>query len=217
MKFRIKQIIAFVLVLVMFSQPTGVSAAEIFHFKGRSADAIFSSTDPSGCIVTDVFLLITDHLSPPPPGSETDSAGIYLGIFQYNRCTATQLLAASTIAPLSKTDYQIAGNLNSATLQTTVSMFDTVSSTSFDVTVDLTWTGTSERIHQNTHFNDNFEGCHYLLRSNNTYRLAEAVGTVSDGLTNFTSEPSLEGHIGSTMLGSISTGCERLWLERPQG
>jgi hypothetical protein len=204
----IKLLVVLGLMSAMFNRPTDVSAADIFHFKGRSVDAVFSSIDPSGCITTDVHVLATDHLSPPPPGSETDSAGIILGIFQYNRCTTTQLLAASTIASLSKTDYQIAGNLNSAILQTMVSVFDEVSGTSFDVSVDLTWMGTGERIHQNTHFNDNFEGCHYLLRSNSTYRLAEAAGTISNGITNFTSEPSIEGHIGSTMLGSVSTGCD---------
>jgi hypothetical protein len=206
MKSRINLLAAFALALAMFSQPTAVSAADISHFRGRGVDANFSSIDPSGCISTGVNLFAGDLLSDTPPGQA--SPGMIIGIFQYDRCTNTQLLAASTITPLSKTDLKIAGNLDSATLHATVSVFDEVSATFFDVTVDLTWTGTSSVDHQNTHFNYGFEDCHFLLRSNSAFRFAEASGTVTDGTTNFTPEPSVEGHIASTNLGSVSQGCE---------
>ena len=206
MKSILNLLTVFALVLVMFSRPTGVSATDISHFRGRSVDANFFSTDSSGCISTGVNLFAGDLVSDTPPNQA--SPRIVIVISQYDRCTNTQLLAASTNAPLSKKDLQIAGTLNSATLQTTVSVFDEVSNTSFNVTVDLTWTGTSSVEHQTTHFNDRFEDCHFVIRSNSAFRFAEASGTVTDGTENFTPEPSIEGHIGSTNLGSVSHGCE---------
>jgi hypothetical protein len=206
MKPIIKLLAAFALVLTAFSQPTGASAADVVHFRGRGVDAVFSSTDSSGCISTDVNMFAGDLLSDTSPGQA--SPGIIMVIFQYDQCTNTQLLAASTNAPLSKTDLKITGNLNASTLHATVSVFDEVSGTSFDVTVDLTWTGTSSVYRQNFHSNSRLGDCHSVLRSNGAFRFAEASGTVTDGTTNFTPEPSVEGHIASTNLGSVSHGCD---------
>lgn len=206
MKSIIKLLVAFALVLTAFSQPTDASAADVVHFKGRGVDAVFSSNDSSGCISTYVSMFAGNLLSDTLQGK--DSLGIVIVISQYDRCTYTQLLAASTIAPLSKTDLKIAGNLNSATLHATVSVFDEVSATSFDVTVDLTWTGTSSMQRENFHYNYRFGDCHSVHRSIGAFRFAETSGTVTDGTTNFTPEPSVEGHIASTNLGSVSHGCD---------
>lgn len=206
MKWIINLVTALIVTLATFSQPTDVTAAEVSHFTGRSVDANFSSTDPSGCISTSVQLFAGDLLSNTPPGQA--SPGIIIGIFQYDRCTFTQLLTASTIASLSRKDLRIAGNLNSATLDTTLSVFDEVSGTFVDVTVDLTWMGTSPVNRENNHFNYRFEDCLTVLHSNTAFRYAEASGTVTVGTTNFTPEPSIEGHIGKTTLGSVRQGCE---------
>ena len=206
MKLIIYLLATFVVMLTMFGQPTGVAAAEVSHFTGRSVDANFSSIDPSGCISTSVNLFAGDLLSDTPPGQA--SPGIVVGIFQYDRCTNAQLLEASTIAPLSTTDFQIAGNLDSATLHTTLSVFDEVSGTFVDVTVNLTWMGTSSVNRQNDHFNYRFEDCLSVLHTNSAFRYAEVSGTVTVGATNFTPEPSIEGHIARTTLGSVRQGCE---------
>jgi len=206
MKLIINLLATFVVMLAMFSQPTGVAAAEVSHFTGRSVDANFSSIDPSGCISTSVNLFAGDLLSDTPPGQA--SPGIIVGIFQYDRCTNAQLLEASTIASLSTTDFQIAGNLDSATLHTTLSVFDEVSGTFVDVTVNLTWMGTSSVNRQNDHFNYRFEDCLSVLHTNSAFRYAEVSGTVTVGATNFTPEPSIEGHIARTTLGSVRQGCE---------
>jgi hypothetical protein len=206
MKWIINLLTACVVLLALFSQPIGVAAAEVSHFTGRSVDANFTSIDSSGCISSSVNLFAGDLLSDTPPGQA--APGIIVGIFLYDRCTNTQLLTASTIAPLSKKDFRIAGNLNSATLDTTLSVFDEVSGTFVDVTVNLTWIGTSPVERQHNHFNYRFEDCLTVLHNNTAFRYAEASGTVTIGSTNFTPEPSIEGHIGKTTLGNITQGCQ---------
>jgi hypothetical protein len=45
-------------------------AGDTFRFKGQSANAFFSSTDPSECIFTDVFVFASEEavISHDPPG-----------------------------------------------------------------------------------------------------------------------------------------------------
>ena len=100
MKSIINLLAACTLVLTMFGQPTSASAADTSHFRGRSVDATFFSTDSSGCISTGVNLVAGDLISDTPPNQA--SPRIVIVISQYDRCTNTQLLAASTNAPLSK-------------------------------------------------------------------------------------------------------------------
>ena len=81
------------------------------------------------------------RLDARPPGRGSTSSGVFLAISQYDFCTATQLLSADGFTDLADDDFQVFGNLMSATLNATVTVFDYVSMTSFDVYVDLVWTG----------------------------------------------------------------------------
>lgn len=80
----------------------------------------------------------------------------------------------------------MAGDLSSVRVRATVPMLDFVSKTAFDVTVDLTWTGTSSLGHQSSPVKVSFQGCHVNLKNNSGFRFAKASGTVSDGTTDFT-------------------------------
>jgi hypothetical protein len=207
MKTTIKVLVMLALVLAMFSQSSNVSAADVYKFKGYSAAAFFSDTDPSGCIVTGGSVFVFENISHSPPGQGSYSAYVLIDLFQQDICTDTSLMSASNIAPAEITEFNVAGNLETATVVATVPMFDYVSNTAFDLTVDLTWTGTSPLGHQSTQYKVNFEGCHTNLKNNSAFRYAEASGTVSDGTTNFTPSPSEQGSIFLAKGGEISHGC----------
>jgi len=205
----IKLLAALALLVATFSQHTIALADDNFHSRGQSSTAFFSSTDPSGCIVTNVFVFASEEgfRSPPEPG-ETASWTEF-AISQFDVCTEplTVLLDAEGFAVLSDADFQVSRKLDFAALNTTANAFDEVSRTWFEVSIHLTWTGTGPLTHQNntTHFNS--PDCHINAHFNNPFRDAEASGSISDGTTNFTPEPSVEAAISSSNYGVVIVGC----------
>jgi hypothetical protein len=207
-KSLIKPLVAFALVLAALGQPTGASAADIFHFRGQSVDASFASLDPSGCVYTGVDVAAAEQVAQSPPGAGQPSAGLFIHIFQANFCTNTVIHSASASVPLSESELEFRGKLKSATLHTTVSVFDFVSNSFFEVTVDLTWAASSSRTRENTHTNFKFDGCHFNYHFITAYRFADASGTVSDGTANLTPPLSqIAGTISSAKYGEVLHGC----------
>jgi hypothetical protein len=144
MRRTIPVVVVVLTALVGFVLPGTAEAADVLLLKGGSAEAFFSSTDPSGCISTVVFLVANDEnpQSPPDPGSASSHAAVTIS--QRDECTDTVLLGATGLAELADPDFQVIGPLTSATLDTTIEVFDFVSSSSFNVDVAMTWTGTGD-------------------------------------------------------------------------
>jgi hypothetical protein len=183
--------------------PGTAQASEVLRFSGTSAEAFFSSTDPSGCIRTFVFVAANDEnrQSPPDPGTASSHGAVLIN--QFDNCTGTLLVSATGGAELADPDFQVNEPLTSATLNTTIELFDFVSSSPFNVDVGMTWTGTGDvnREIVNNHFelpglivNTQFIGAH---------RPAVASGFVTNGAVNFTPNPSFRAEISSAMAGSV--------------
>jgi hypothetical protein len=121
-------------------------AGDTVRFKGQSTNAFFSSTNPSGCIVTEVFILASEgalisHEPPGPPNPSSESAAV-IAISQFDPCNGIQLVAAecSNSVPLADPDFQVIGKtLDSAMLNTTLGCLDFDGGGSFNVSVALTW------------------------------------------------------------------------------
>jgi hypothetical protein len=199
----IKLLAVFALAVVSFSQHTTAWAGDNMETKTSSAEAFFSSVDPSGCITTFVWVFA---------GEPSSQAGLI--IRQYDACTFTLLLDAYGSAELADPEFQVAvGNLASATLETTVNTYDYVSGSSFDVYVDLTWTGigTPNRYTSNSQWHD--QNCHEISHHHGVSRTAEASGTISDGQTDFAPGPSVEARLYLDKYVDIS-GCKVLMQAR---
>ena len=207
MKTSIKGLVIFALAVVLLSPASNVLAAEVYKFSGYSASAYFYATDSTGCIVTGGTVFVFENISHSPQGPGTSSEDVLIDFFQYDQCTNTTLLSASNSAPAENVDFHVDGDLDSATLTAIVPMFDNVTGTAFDFTVNLSWTGTSARDHQSSHYKVNFQGCHVNLKNDSSFRYAEAAGTITDGTTNFTPLPSSQGTIFLAKGGEISHGC----------
>ena len=113
---------------------------------------------------------------------------------------------ASGFAALTEPDFQLSGpgqRLESATLNTTIPVFDFVSFTSFDVTINLAWTATGPLTRDNGHFHSQGPGFIVNGNFNGLVRPAEASGSVSDGSTNFTPNPSNFAQIASVRSGTV--------------
>lgn len=201
--FRLMSTIA--LIITIFGAHGTALAASTIRFKDKGADAFFSSSD--GCLSTEAFILTGKEIyhSPPGPASNTTSAVVYLT--QYDTCTGALRLAASGFAWLPASAFQISRDLTTASVNATVNVYDEVSGTSLDVTVNLQWTATSPLLRQNTIQHFHSPGCNENIRNSSTYRLAQASGSISNAV-NYTPEPSLSASIFNSKNGYVSAGCD---------
>lgn len=207
MKTTIKLLSVLALALATFMQHSTASAADSFKFRGKGVEAYFSSTDPSGCIVTQVYIFANEGIFQSPPGGGSSTTGISLNISQYDYCTGTQLFSPGPTSPFTVPDLQVDRKLNSATLNATVEVYNFVSDTWVDFFVNLTWTGIGPLSRESSHFHFHSPGCNINSRFKGTSRFAEASGSVSDGTTNFTPAPTIDARIFSAKSGDLSVGC----------
>jgi hypothetical protein len=185
------------------SLSTPARAGDTFNIRGPSALADFFSTDPSGCVFTDVFVFANDRRLHDPPGPPTTSSEASVGIFQADFCTGTERISAFGSGQLADPAFQITPKLTSATLNTTIEVFDSVSGSTFNVDVALTWTGTGGLIRQSQRLHFRSPGFIQHFRFNGTFRDAEASGSVSLGGTNLTPQPSFFAQLASIKEGSV--------------
>jgi hypothetical protein len=208
MKTGIRLLTVLLLVLMIFGQYTSASAgggSNNGHFRDRGADAYFYSTDPSGCVVTEVNIFSTQHYFQSPPGPGSEGPFVSLLIFQYNVCTGEELLNAS--GATEDLNLQVDKKLNWVTLSATVNVWEGVSQSFQDIYVDLNWTATGPSTHVNDNFHFKSPGCHFMARSNGIFRPATAWGSVSNGVTNFTPDVSWGASIYNTKSGNLTIGC----------
>jgi hypothetical protein len=211
MKSNLRRIAFCALALTIFLQHGAARAGGggAFNFQGPSAIANFASIDAAGCVRTDVMVIGSDTVSQNEPGPSTAHSFASITVSKYDVCNGVQLLFAyGSAAPLSDSAFQVSSRLDSATLNARAQMFDEVSGSNFDLDVHLTWTGSGSVSRSITHSNLHSPDCMVNSRSNGTTRTAQAVGSISDGLTDFTPEPSYEGSIVMVRSGTVTVGCD---------
>lgn len=200
-------LLALVLALGLFGvlaapQPVLASHVSHFRFTGQFAEAFFSSVDETGCVVTDVFVAAVDGRS-KEAGTPEVSSQAFPFISRFDQCTGTQLLAAEGFPILAEPEFQIDRRLTTATLETTIEVFDFVSGTSFPVDVSVSWEGTGDRVRVKDHSQVKAPGFKLNARFDATFRSAEASGTIWDGTTNFTPEPAVFADMASVKVGEL--------------
>ncbi len=199
-------VVAVVLALILVALPVmSALAGNIFHFSGRSADAFFSSFDPSGCIGTFVSVFANDGRFQAPPGPGSSSSGASIFIDQFDFCTGSSVFFFG-FATLADADFRVSRGLTSARLNTTIPVVDPFGSP-LDVDVDLTWTGTGDLSRGNSHFHSQSPNCIVNGHSNGSFRFAEASGSVTIAAENFTPNSSDFAELFSARSGTVEIGC----------
>lgn len=194
--------------LAVLSPPAHAVTLELHHAKGTSANAVFEST--SGCIDTEVFFLADDtlvgadqRLGVTEVSVPKDHASdLFLGIVRFNHCTNTDVTAAFVDAlPIADADFQIADDLSSASLNTTVTLHDDVTNTPLSVALDVAWTATGPATREGgLVLSDSFPGPDpsiIRIADTGTRRDAQAVGSVTVGGENLTPDPSVQADMFS--------------------
>lgn len=191
------KILAVLAVLVVTFSPQASALADVSRFKGHGAYAYFDSTNADGCIQTTALVELGEQSLQ------------YIELSRVDTCLDQPIFHAFGSKVLSKSELKYSGNLKSARLSTTVNVYDTVSHSSFELLINITWTGTGEiSIFQNHNNYEPWPGCQVTVQSRDEYRHSQVTGTVSDGTTNFTPEPAIDDNLFFTNSKSISHGCE---------
>jgi hypothetical protein len=163
-----------------------------FKIKGETVEALFDATDPAdSCLEFLVSVVASDNVEKTsPPKSKVAAPRTILTVILRDTCTGFLLFSGQGESLVQ--EFQLAGNLQSATLQTTVSVIDAITRQSFDFDVDLTWTGTGAAVRENfkESFRDRDLGIFIKSQFHGVAVPAEAVGTVVGFGHNFTPEPS---------------------------
>jgi hypothetical protein len=209
MKRITKLLIVITLALAMLGQTStaGAGGGLGLSFKGPSAIASFSNV--SGCTLTEAFVIASEFRQRDTRGPATSVSFASITVSQFDLCADTLVLYAyGTASPLAPGAIQVSKKLNTAQLNTTVPVFDEISGTSFDVSVELNWiaTGPLSRQQTTTHFHT--PGCITNSHFQGMSRPATASGTMSDGATNFTPVPSISASLDSVKSGTVVIGCE---------
>ena len=188
----------------------GSDTATVVNLRGPTVNAVFSDTDSTGCIYTEVFVTASGGTDQQLPGQGSPITVGSVNIYKYDSCTDTTLInAIGSSDSLPAGDFQISNQLDWASLHTAFHATDIDTGDSFDVTVNVNWTGASDifRNHENT--NDiYYRGCHVLNRWKGSGRNAVASGIVSDGVTNFTPTASQYADINLVISGFEVIGCQ---------
>ncbi len=200
-------ILAIVLAPLALPTTTHAQQVEVIKVREMTADATFSWTDAIGCIQTDIFILLSIHREKTTPDGQTifvPSAFVGGSVFDICNNVAIRLPDGST----EQFTYDFGGNLDSASLQAVVPVFDQANQTTYDIAVDMNWTGQGDIITTHEHSKEWLSpGLGIITNFNGSIRDAMAVGTVNIvGQTeNFALPGSqIDGNIQKLQVGNIT-------------
>ena len=206
MRRRFLLLLAFLLAFTLV--PARASAAvNSFKFNGASAFANFSLADPNDpCISTNAGVLVTEGRIKEGGGKPQSVSEILVGISRLNNCTFEFFLEASGIATLPPEAF-VVHQLDSATLNTTVEVCDSISGNCFPVSISLSWTGTGSVIKDKSKSSTNFGKCKIQSSFNGTFRDAVATGSITGQGTNFTPNASDFAQLADVKNGTSQINC----------
>jgi hypothetical protein len=206
MNWRMVVVLAFVCAALTVPA-TALASVESFKFHGNSAFATFSGPDPSdACIQVAADVFVSEGLSKEGPGKPETVSQLFVQLVRFNTCTGEVLVSAFGSPTLSAEAFQV-DKLNTATLNATVEVCDSVSDSCGPATINLTWMATGEVVRDKFSFHSDAGRCKIRSQSLSTSRAAVATGSVVAFGTNFTLAPSLDAQIASVKQGSIEINC----------
>ena len=171
--------------LTAFTAPISSWAAEVTHFKSKGWVAIAFFDGFEGCILTSVGVRAFNGIEGDGPGKPGNGSEVELFVEQLDTFQDVLLLSAESTTAVSASEFQIDKKLESARLTKTVELTDSFSGNSFDVSVDLTWTATSQPEVTRNRSYIRTAGRISHEQNKGTFREASTAGTVSSGATNF--------------------------------
>jgi hypothetical protein len=199
----------FLALIVPTAVPRAHAAAQVnvFRFNGSSVIASFHSLDLSGCIITDTFVFASAGTIYSPPGGTDPSQVTGVSVSQFDQCAGG--LTRAAVGSTSDVNFQIAKNLSSATLSGSFLLDDVVAGTTLQVTVNLTWTGNGNTVHQVSHGHLHLPGFVENDLFNGDMQDGQASGMISGAGENFAAGASVSAQLQQDTVGSITVQVPR--------
>lgn len=179
---------------------TASDTTPVCSFKGNTAFAQFQTN--TDCVSTAANVFVADDVTLNPPNSATGGLVVELAVQSDNFCTRT---FDSASGETNNATFSLVDPLKSATLTASVPMTDDFDPTqTFTITVSLTWEGYGPISTQidSSHFRTS--GTTFSSHFHATSRNARCSGSITDGMTEYAPNPSIENDIQHTDSGTIS-------------
>lgn len=189
--------------VVMLALPSTVLAADVYHFRGKTASASFYTFDAASCIRTSVALNVYESRIKSAPGAGTETAWADVIIYHWNNCTSEESCSYGG-ANLSDGDFQVRGNLASATLNTEIELFDCFTGVPQTVPFAITWTGVGEVESGRSHSSYHYPGYRYTSHSDGQSRYAAVSGSITIDGVNLIAGAESNGSLTSSRSGSVT-------------
>jgi len=165
-------------VLTVLVLPSAALAADITHFRGKTASVEFYALDPATCITTSVTVFATEsrtrNLQEPP----ANSASANVTVHQFNSCTWENLVCASGSFDLPDGAFDIDNNLTAASVTATAELYDICSGTNRSIDLAVTLAGAGELLRTNTRYSSQYPGYRVVYRHRGQSRDATAAGSL---------------------------------------
>jgi hypothetical protein len=203
-------IVTLVVSVCTLAVPTSTRAAEVLRmqYSGPTAKAWFSHTDERGCIVDMVSIKASQGRA--KQGGQPEAASqIFVWVWQYDACSdpnsLVTLFDGMVRTSLPAGALQVNRRLDTATLNTTVDVYDYVSGTTHSVAINVGWTATGDARYVKESDQVRVGSYIFSQRFESTSRPAQASGSVSlDNSANITPDPTvLETGIESVKSGEM--------------
>jgi hypothetical protein len=199
----------FLTLILPIAAPRAHAAAQvtIFHISGNAVLASFHNLDASGCIITDTFVFASADTIHNPLGGPTPNLVTGVAISQFDQCVGFLIRAA--VGSTNDVNFQIAKDLTSATLSGSFPLDDLVSGTTLQVTVNLTWTGNGNTVHQVFHGHLQLPGFVSNGLFNGDMQDGQASGVISGADQNFAPGVSVSAQLQQNTVGDITVQAPR--------
>jgi len=194
--------------LVLFAAlilPTVAHAqrVEVFKLKDQAADAQFMSFDSTGCIRTDVAVIVASAKI-KDTGNPLDVEP-FLGVTYAVSDLCNQVLLRSGFGSTNVPNLQMDSGLVATHASATVPVSDDQHGTTIYLYVDLDWSGVGDILNLRVKDFTDTPPFSVKFRAKGSFRDATVSGSVSDGTVNFTPDGSfLFGDLQVVQEGSVT-------------
>ena len=178
------------------------AAATVIEQGGRGATAFFSALDSTGCISSAVFVIADDNSEQTRPDAPVRTAQVAVVVSQFDLCVGILLLTGNGVT----TDAAIlvAPNLESASVNAVVPVLNLANGTLVDVSVDVTFYGTSPiQADAREELDVTIPGYRINTTFRQTFRQASALGDIATVGGDLVSGPSLDAMIQNVRVGTV--------------
>lgn len=178
------------------------AATEHHHFTGRSAIAAFYTS--SGCVETSVLVSVDEEGSQTAPGQPVAAYRCSVHFEQWDSCNGQVMASGDVEADLAPDEVTLTPAARSATLRSTLEIFDQAQGRPATLALDLTWVATGPLYRSTAHDNYSSSSVHWVRRYRGQTRDAEASGSLLLDGTSLTAGPSHWAYVSTSQSAEVS-------------